>query len=88
MIGTAAPLARPEVAQAVADHGVTLFSLELLPRTTRAQSMDILSSQANIAGYKAVLMAAAQLPKMTPMWPSRPPGALAPSCPPTTCGPR
>lgn len=67
MIGTAAPLARPEVAQAVADRGVTLFSLELVPRTTRAQSMDILSSQANIAGYKAVLMAAAQLPKMTPM---------------------
>jgi NAD(P) transhydrogenase subunit alpha len=67
MIGTAAPLARPAVAQAVADRGVTLFSLELVPRTTRAQSMDILSSQANIAGYKAVLMAAAQLPKMTPM---------------------
>lgn len=67
MVGTAAPLARPQVTKAVADRGVTLFALELLPRTTRAQSMDILSSQANIAGYKAVLMAASHLPKMTPM---------------------
>lgn len=67
VIGTAAPFARPEVAKAIAERGVTLFALELLPRTTRAQSMDILSSQANIAGYKAVLLAASALPKMTPM---------------------
>jgi NAD(P) transhydrogenase subunit alpha len=67
VIGTAAPLARPEVAQAVAERGAVLYALELLPRTTRAQSMDVLSSQANIAGYKAVLIAAAELPKMAPM---------------------
>jgi NAD(P) transhydrogenase subunit alpha len=63
----AAPLATPEVAAAVADRGAVLYALELLPRTTRAQAMDVLSSQANIAGYKAVLLAAAELPKMAPM---------------------
>ena len=67
VIGTAAPLAAPEVAAAVAERGAVLYALELLPRTTRAQSMDVLSSQANIAGYKAVLLAAAELPKMAPM---------------------
>lgn len=67
VIGMAAPLAAPEVAAAVADRGAVLYSLELVPRTTRAQSMDVLSSQANIAGYKAVLLAAAELPKMAPM---------------------
>jgi NAD(P) transhydrogenase subunit alpha len=67
VIGMAAPLATPEVAAAVADRGAVLYALELLPRTTRAQAMDVLSSQANIAGYKAVLLAAAELPKMAPM---------------------
>lgn len=67
VIGTAAPLAAPEVAAAVAERGAVLYALELLPRTTRAQSMDVLSSQANIAGYKAVLLAAAELPKIAPM---------------------
>ena len=67
IVGTAAPLAAPEVAAAVAERGAVLYALELLPRTTRAQSMDVLSSQANIAGYKAVLLAAAALPKMAPM---------------------
>ena len=67
VIGMAAPLAAPEVAAAVAGRGAVLYSLELVPRTTRAQSMDVLSSQANIAGYKAVLLAAAELPKMAPM---------------------
>ena len=67
VIGMAAPLAAPEVAAAVADRGAVLYALELLPRTTRAQGMDVLSSQANIAGYKAVLLAAAELPKMAPM---------------------
>ncbi|MEG0822722.1 MAG: Re/Si-specific NAD(P)(+) transhydrogenase subunit alpha [Burkholderiaceae bacterium] len=47
--------------------GLTAFSLEAAPRTTRAQSMDVLSSQANIAGYKAVLLAAATYPRMMPM---------------------
>ncbi len=50
-----------------ADRGITLFSLELIPRITRAQSMDVLSSQATIAGYRAVLLAATELPKMFPM---------------------
>ncbi|HEV7544575.1 MAG TPA: NAD(P)(+) transhydrogenase (Re/Si-specific) subunit alpha, partial [Reyranella sp.] len=47
-----------ELVQALATKGVTSFALELIPRITRAQSMDILSSQANLAGYKAVLLAA------------------------------
>ena len=51
----------------MAARGVTLFALELLPRITRAQSMDVLSSQATVAGYRAVLLAAAALPKMFPM---------------------
>ncbi len=67
VVGMAAPLAAPEVSAAVAARGATLFSLELLPRTTRAQSMDVLSSQANIAGYRAVLLAAEALPKVFPL---------------------
>jgi len=51
----------------LAEMGVTAFALELLPRTTRAQSMDVLSSMATAAGYKAVLMAAQTLPKMFPL---------------------
>ena len=47
--------------------GCTLFALELIPRTTRAQSMDVLSSMATVAGYRAVLLAATALPKMFPM---------------------
>jgi NAD(P) transhydrogenase subunit alpha len=52
----------------LADTGATLFALELLPRITRAQSMDILSSMATVAGYKAVLIAANELPRMFPMF--------------------
>lgn len=52
---------------ALAAQGVNAFSLELLPRTTRAQSMDVLSSQANIAGYKAVISAAQHYPRYFPM---------------------
>src|SRR5438874_6998752 len=47
-------------------RSVTLFAMELIPRITRAQSMDVLSSMATIAGYKAVLLAADRLPKMFP----------------------
>jgi H+-translocating NAD(P) transhydrogenase subunit alpha len=61
------PLGSPKPAANVAAKGVTLFSLELLPRITRAQSMDVLSSQATIAGYRAVLLAAEALPKIFPM---------------------
>lgn len=67
VIGMCDPLGMPGHAQVVAEKGVTLFSLELVPRITRAQSMDVLSSQATIAGYRAVLLAAITLPKMFPM---------------------
>src|SRR2546421_6662618 len=53
--------------EAIRSRGVTAFAMELLPRISRAQSMDVLSSQANIAGYKAVVLAAAELPKFFPM---------------------
>jgi NAD(P) transhydrogenase subunit alpha len=67
VIGFAEPLTTPDVARAVADRGATLVAMELVPRITRAQSMDALSSMATIAGYKAVLIAAAALPRMFPM---------------------
>ena len=51
----------------LAGRNVTALALELVPRITRAQSMDVLSSQANIAGYKAVLLAANELPRLFPM---------------------
>jgi NAD(P) transhydrogenase subunit alpha len=61
------PATQAEVIRALAKRGVTAFSLELLPRISRAQSMDALSSQASAAGYKAVLMAAGRLGKFFPM---------------------
>lgn len=61
------PLGRPELIRRLASQGVTAFSMEMIPRSSRAQSMDALSSQASIAGYKAVLIAAAALPKYLPM---------------------
>ena len=61
------PLRDPERIQTIAHRNVTALSMEMIPRTTRAQSMDALSSQASIAGYKAVLMAATELPKYFPM---------------------
>ncbi len=67
LIGFLEPLAEPEVMNTLAARGLTLFSMELIPRITRAQSMDALSSMANIAGYKAVLLAADTSSKMFPM---------------------
>ncbi|MEZ6081947.1 MAG: NAD(P) transhydrogenase subunit alpha, partial [Pirellulaceae bacterium] len=67
VIGSCDPLGKPQAIADWANAGVTLFSLELIPRITRAQSMDVLSSQATIAGYRAVLMAATELPKLFPM---------------------
>ena len=67
LIGMLDPLSHPQSASAMAARGVTAFALELLPRITRAQSMDVLSSMATIAGYKAVLLAADTLPRMFPM---------------------
>jgi proton-translocating NAD(P)+ transhydrogenase subunit alpha len=61
------PATQAETVRALAAHGVTAFSLELLPRISRAQSMDALSSQASAAGYKAVLMAADRIGKLFPM---------------------
>lgn len=61
------PLGNPEIAQKLAHRQVTALSMELIPRSTRAQSMDALSSQASLAGYKTVLLAAAALPKYFPM---------------------
>jgi NAD(P) transhydrogenase subunit alpha len=67
VIGMCDPLGAPQLAAEAAKRGIALFSLELLPRITRAQSMDVLSSQATVAGYRAVLLAAEALPKMFPM---------------------
>ncbi|GAA6614847.1 Re/Si-specific NAD(P)(+) transhydrogenase subunit alpha [Scytonema sp. NUACC26] len=61
------PLGNPSTAQQLAERKITALSMEMIPRTTRAQSMDALSSQASIAGYKAVLIGAAALPKYFPM---------------------
>lgn len=67
VIGLAEPLLEVTAAKELADYGVNLFAMELIPRITRAQSMDVLSSMASIAGYKAVLLAAEALPKLFPM---------------------
>jgi H+-translocating NAD(P) transhydrogenase subunit alpha len=67
VIGFADPLGSPDAVEAIARTGVTAFSMELMPRITRAQSMDALSSMATIAGYKGVLLAANHLPRMFPM---------------------
>jgi len=67
VIGFADPLGSPEAVRALADAGAIAFSMELMPRITRAQSMDALSSMATIAGYKGVLLAANHLPRMFPM---------------------
>ena len=67
VIGFSEPLGEPASARELAARGVTGFSMELIPRITRAQSMDALSAMATIAGYKAVLVAAATLPRMFPM---------------------
>ena len=61
------PLAEPSISAELAKRGVTAFSMELIPRSSRAQSMDALSSQANIGGYKAVLNAAIAIGKYFPM---------------------
>jgi NAD(P) transhydrogenase subunit alpha len=66
-IGYLQPHLAPERIKALRDAKITSFAMELLPRTTRAQAMDVLSSQANIAGYKAVLIAAEASPKFFPM---------------------
>jgi NAD(P) transhydrogenase subunit alpha len=67
LIGMCDPLSSADACREAADRGATVFALEMVPRITRAQSMDVLSSQANIAGYRAVLLAANTLPRILPM---------------------
>ena len=67
LIGFLQPLTDPEGVARLAARGVTGFAMESIPRTTRAQSMDALSSQATVSGYKAALIAAERLPKFFPM---------------------
>lgn len=68
LIGIYQVLYNGELVQDWAQAGLTVFSMEMLPRTTRAQSMDVLSSQANIAGYKSVVLAAGLYPRYFPMF--------------------
>jgi NAD(P) transhydrogenase subunit alpha len=62
------PYSSAALVSALRDQGVTAFGMDIIPRTTRAQSMDILSSMATVSGYKAVLMAALELPRFFPMF--------------------
>ncbi len=67
LIGLHDPLWRPEDAAKLVATGATVFALELMPRITRAQSMDVLSSMATVVGYEAALLAASKLPRMLPL---------------------
>lgn len=78
VVGCWDPLSEAKRAQAAGERGVTAFALEMIPRITRAQSMDVLSSMATIAGYKAVLIAAGHLPRLFPMMMTAA-GTLAPA---------
>ena len=67
LIGTLGTLSNPKLADQLARRGVTAISMDAIPRITRAQSMDSLSSQSTVGGYKAVIMAAERLPKFMPL---------------------
>src|SRR5205823_14568045 len=67
VIGFLSPLNSPDLVKRLVERGITSFSVEMIPRTTRAQSMDALSSQAVVAGYRAALAAATRLGKFFPM---------------------
>jgi NAD(P) transhydrogenase subunit alpha len=67
LIGFLGPLTDPDTTRALASQGVTSFAVEAIPRISRAQSMDALSSQASLAGYRAVLLASLELPRFLPM---------------------
>ncbi len=67
LVGLLQPRERPELLRALAARGVTAFSLELMPRISRAQDMDVLSSMSTVAGYYAVILAASRLPKLFPL---------------------
>ena len=72
------PFNEKELVQALAQQEISAFSMEMIPRTTRAQKMDALSSQANLAGYVTVILAAERLPKIFPML-MTPAGTIAPA---------
>lgn len=78
LLGVYQPLFNAAIIKGWAEKGSCIFSMDMLPRTTRAQSMDVLSSQANIAGYKAVLLAAGLYPKYFPMFMTAA-GSIAPA---------
>lgn len=78
LMGVYQPLYSPELMHAWAERGYTVFSLDTIPRSTRAQAMDVLSSQANIAGYKAVLLAALEYSRYFPMFMTAA-GSIAPA---------
>jgi H+-translocating NAD(P) transhydrogenase subunit alpha len=67
LVGFLQPRTNPEIGEALAQRGVTAFAVEAIPRITRAQSMDALSSQSNVAGYRAALLAATHLQRFFPM---------------------
>lgn len=78
LLGVYQPLSQPSRMQEWASMGYAVFSLDTIPRTTRAQAMDVLSSQANIAGYKAVLLAAMEYSRYFPMFMTAA-GSIAPA---------
>ena len=78
ILGAYQPLSNIETIKTWAKNNISCFSLDMIPRTTRAQSMDVLSSQANIAGYRAVLIAATMLPHYFPMFMTAA-GSIAPA---------
>src|SRR3981081_4583948 len=67
VLGFLRPLDEPQALAPALTRGLTTFAMELVPRITRAQSMDALSSMATVAGYKAVVLAAASIPRMFPL---------------------
>ncbi len=78
LVAVLGPLANKPAAEKLAKEGVTSFSLDMIPRSTRAQAVDVLSSMATVAGYKAVLVAAGELNKFFPMFMSAS-GTIKPS---------
>lgn len=78
LLGVYQPLSNVDLMKSLSEKGLTVFSMDMIPRTTRAQSMDVLSSQANIAGYKAVLLAAYKYSRYFPMFMTAA-GSIAPA---------
>ncbi len=77
-VGFLDPFEKPDLLESLAHQGVSALSMEMIPRTTRAQKLDALSSQANLAGYVSVIQAAAHLPRILPMM-TTPAGTIPPA---------